>query len=76
MSSVLVVIIAYHIWKASYNMIVCDIYLCFIIAYHIWKASYNSFIVQSLVLLIIAYHIWKASYNQRHKKTADKRRLF
>ena len=56
-------IIAYLIWKGSYNLISQAIAGCAIIAYLIWKGSYNIQAVHTKRIQIIAYLIWKGSYN-------------
>ena len=56
-------IIAYLIWKGSYNLAMNIAPYISIIAYLIWKGSYNVKFVLLGKLLIIAYLIWKGSYN-------------
>ena len=56
-------IIAYLIWKGSYNTrLLANLGWC-IIAYLIWKGSYNANFEHVVKQKIIAYLIWKGSYN-------------
>ena len=57
------VIIAYLIWKGSYNASPPCQSHSRIIAYLIWKGSYNRHKRRFRKHLIIAYLIWKGSYN-------------
>ena len=52
-------IIAYLIWKGSYNVDVNIICYSLIIAYLIWKGSYNPTMDTLEADTIIAYLIWK-----------------
>ena len=56
-------IIAYLIWKGSYNSICTQEAIDGIIAYLIWKGSYNLKVNLYPQPQIIAYLIWKGSYN-------------
>ena len=56
-------IIAYLIWKGSYNFTFGLSVFINIIAYLIWKGSYNEEFFYMKSLVIIAYLIWKESYN-------------
>ena len=56
-------IIAYLIWKGSYNRSYRNNTGRYIIAYLIWKGSYNGLMHRILECNIIAYLIWKGSYN-------------
>ena len=56
-------IIAYLIWKGSYNVQGSSDTELVIIAYLIWKGSYNCMRVLHFYSSIIAYLIWKGSYN-------------
>ena len=56
-------IIAYLIWKGSYNIQAVHTKRIQIIAYLIWKGSYNLAMNIVPFILIIAYLIWKGSYN-------------
>ena len=56
-------IIAYLIWKGSYNWFATPYEYVWIIAYLIWKGSYNGKAHLLLNSVIIAYLIWKGSYN-------------
>ena len=56
-------IIAYLIWKGSYNKSVGMPLKKNIIAYLIWKGSYNDRKSLDSCEWIIAYLIWKGSYN-------------
>ena len=56
-------IIAYLIWKGSYNNAKTLKIENFIIAYLIWKGSYNRHRADPRRVGIIAYLIWKGSYN-------------
>ena len=56
-------IIAYLIWKGSYNVCFLMPLSTFIIAYLIWKGSYNMKENGIEERPIIAYLIWKGSYN-------------
>ena len=51
-------IIAYQIWKASYNSRLLFTVDKIIIAYQIWKASYNALACRAADFRIIAYQIW------------------
>ena len=57
-------IIAYLIWKGSYNSDFVGWQVFVIIAYLIWKGSYNRYRSIEIRLYIIAYLIWKGSYNK------------
>ena len=57
-------IIAYLIWKGSYNHFSPSFMNRLIIAYLIWKGSYNICATLNTVNCIIAYLIWKGSYNR------------
>ena len=56
-------IIAYLIWKGSYNYHPSPAPSTTIIAYLIWKGSYNNPSRSCHNFKIIAYLIWKGSYN-------------
>ena len=56
-------IIAYLIWKGSYNTCNRNFNRQGIIAYLIWKGSYNANFEHVVKQKIIAYLIWKGSYN-------------
>ena len=56
-------IIAYLIWKGSYNVSLDCFHAPRIIAYLIWKGSYNVQVDGKADGRIIAYLIWKGSYN-------------
>ena len=58
-----VFIIAYLIWKGSYNIRPWLAAAITIIAYLIWKGSYNPQGAVGIPIGIIAYLIWKGSYN-------------
>ena len=57
-------IIAYLIWKGSYNFILLYLLILIIIAYLIWKGSYNLPNLRHVIDRIIAYLIWKERYNK------------
>ena len=57
------IIIAYLIWKGSYNQALMIERIAHIIAYLIWKGSYNMSASNCVRRKIIAYLIWKGSYN-------------
>ena len=57
-------IIAYLIWKGSYNLLYQMPMQNTIIAYLIWKGSYNRESRCPCRRGIIAYLIWKGSYNR------------
>ena len=57
-------IIAYLIWKGSYNNKFALHIFIVIIAYLIWKGSYNIASTAPNFSSIIAYLIWKGSYNR------------
>ena len=59
-------IIAYLIWKGSYNTSDRHIFFKYIIAYLIWKGSYNLGVKIEKAINIIAYLIWKGSYNKKY----------
>ena len=58
------IIIAYLIWKGSYNRPKRANWFRCIIAYLIWKGSYNYNCIISNFISIIAYLIWKERYNK------------
>ena len=57
-------IIAYLIWKGSYNWEPYWDKAAEIIAYLIWKGSYNPTSPIAAAASIIAYLIWKERYNK------------
>ena len=57
-------IIAYLIWKGSYDKVVRSFADRIIIAYLIWKGSYNRIRHLFSQMSIIAYLIWKERYNK------------
>ena len=58
------IIIAYLIWKGSYNTVFRLTPTRKIIAYLIWKGSYNRIAGNCRRIDIIAYLIWKERYNK------------
>ena len=58
------IIIAYLIWKGSYNERDGFVADKLIIAYLIWKGSYNRIAGNCRRIDIIAYLIWKERYNK------------
>ena len=57
-------IIAYLIWKGSYNTEWRGLAVSPIITYLIWKGSYNTDAERQPCEVIIAYLIWKERYNK------------